>query len=253
MESKIAVGETAYTANGEKVFVIALAPNGFVVSSFYNTEDDEEYYDSDCSWFCKSLFKSAPTKALDTEIARLKAECEQERKELQTLRSEKDRLQREKASNREKFPISDILTQLADGKYTHFVSKEAYRAPRIGTVEELQKVDGDNRTLFWVGYNRGESRLTVQEHYTFYASYEEAREAVRTQYEAKIAKGEWIAEALHYGFDVPAGTQIAILEQRKRNTLSQNAYHKKSWDEACASVSKIEAEIAKLQAEADSN
>ena len=119
---------------------------------------------------------------------------------------------------REKLPFVNTLLKLVNGEYKYYVRRRRYDdVPKIGRLTEFNDDELIN-TIAIITLSKTETGDTVVDYksdYSFYPSFEMARESVRKEFEQYIEEGKYIDRAMSYGFAVPLDKQLQLLERRQ--------------------------------------
>lgn len=119
---------------------------------------------------------------------------------------------------REKLPFVDTLFKLANGEYKYYVCRYYLDSvPKIGKLTEFNDAEFVN-TIATITLNKtetGDIVVDYKSNYSFYPSFEMARESVRKEFEQYIENGKYIDRALKYGFAVPLDKQLLSLERKQ--------------------------------------
>lgn len=139
---------------------------------------------------------------------------------------------------REKFPFVNTLLKLTNGEYKYYVRRRRYDdVPKIGRLTEFD--DEFVNTIATITLNKTETGDIVVDYksdYSFYPSFEMARESVRKEFEQYIEEGKYIDRALKYGFAVPLDKQLLSLERRQE-----------LYSDTKETIIRLEQQIAKLK------
>ena len=140
---------------------------------------------------------------------------------------------------REKLPFVDTLLKLANGEYKYYVRRRRYDdVPKIGRLTEFNDDELIN-TIAIITLSKtetGDIVVNYKSDYSFYPSFEMARESVRKEFEQYIADGKYIDRALKYGFAVPLDKQLQSLEKRQE-----------LYSDTKEMISRLEQQIAELK------
>lgn len=119
---------------------------------------------------------------------------------------------------REKFPFVNTLLKLTNGEYKYYVRRRCYDdVPKIGRLTEFDDEFVD--TIATITLNKTETGDIVVDYksdYSFFPSFEMARESVRQEFEQYIEEGKFIDRAIEYGFAVPLDKQLLSLERKQK-------------------------------------
>lgn len=139
---------------------------------------------------------------------------------------------------REKLPFVDTLLKLANGEYKYYVRRRRYDdVPKIGRLTEFD--DEFVNTIATITLNKTETGDIVVDYksdYSFFPSFEMARESVRQEFEQYIADGKYIDRAMAYGFAVPLDKQLPSLERKQE-----------LYSDAKETIIRLEQQIAELK------
>ena len=140
---------------------------------------------------------------------------------------------------REKLPFVDTLLKLANGEYKYYVRRRRYDdVPKIGMLTEFNEDEFIN-TIATITLSRTETGDIVVDYksdYSFYPSFEMARESVRKEFEQYIEEGKYIDCAIEYGFAVPLDKQLQVLERKQE-----------LYSDAKETIIRLEQQIAELK------
>lgn len=203
------IGETYFTAQGEKVYLDAMTTDGkFVVSQImrYSDYDDSFYEDVGPSKLVEKLFEKAPVEVLDARFTEAEARLADIEKRYQLRFSEVTNAEREikdRLAKLNKYAGLEHLERFIDGDFTHFVVDEysgyeikdkataLSQDDRYDKKLRLLSLYGDtNGNILWElnRYRDGSGNWT---HVYPCLSLEDAKAKVHELCEAKIA--EWRA------------------------------------------------------------
>lgn len=119
---------------------------------------------------------------------------------------------------REKLPFVNTLLKLVNGEYKYYVRRRRYDdVPKIGRLTEFNDDELIN-TIAIITLSKtetGDIVVNYKSDYSFYPSFEMARESVRKEFEQYIEEGKYIDRAMSYGFAVPLDKQLQLLERRQ--------------------------------------
>ena len=133
----------------------------------------------------------------------------------------------------------NTLLKLVNGEYKYYVRRRRYDdVPKIGRLTEFNDDELIN-TIAIITLSKTETGDTVVDYksdYSFYPSFEIARESVRKEFEQYIENGKYIDRAFKDGFAVPLDKQLLLLE-RKQELYSDTK----------EMISRLEQQIAELK------
>ena len=176
-----------YLKNGQKVELIEITKNGFLVQYYYNNgcdfdDDAGEYqeYRTDNIFFHKEIFDSPPTETLHGDVKNLKDEVVKLQAEKNKLLDDVSEAEESKKLRLEKLKKYDQLKYIEDfldEKITHFVTTnwDGGRA-KIETFEEKAKYkDGrEFKTRMLCLYGDGKKTEWRLHHYSDGSGHKEA-------------------------------------------------------------------------------
>lgn len=140
---------------------------------------------------------------------------------------------------REKFPFVNTLLKLTNGEYKYYVRRRRYDdVPKIGRLTEFNDDELIN-TIAIITLSKtetGDIVVNYKSDYSFYPSFEMARESVRKEFEQYIENGKYIDRAMSYGFAVPLDKQLLSLERKQE-----------SYSDTKEMIVRLEQQIAELK------
>lgn len=276
MADQYEIGETYYTANGDKVYLDAITTDGkFVVSQILRFSDygDSFYEDTGQAQIVGKIYAEAPVAVIDERFAAAQEKLAEIERHYQTRYAEVINAEREiqsRLAKLQKFNGLDRLEDFIDGKITHVVLvDEDYAIKGLDALEEIDygrkqglklvslfgKSDGD---LLWCVNQYRDGSGGMWREIIPCANEDDAvakrRERLLADIQEQFAHIEpdrpyWflrrVQKAIELNIDVPADVTAKYQELQKVHLAAEEAKARKAVEDAQA---KLEEFLAKAGA-----